>query len=108
MKTSPPKTKGRTFRGVFAASVTPMKAGQEIDFPRLAAFTDYLVRQGLHGLVPLGSTGEYYALSPVERERVLRATLEVVAGRVPVVAGANAGSTRDVIAFARQIGRAHV
>jgi 4-hydroxy-tetrahydrodipicolinate synthase len=105
MKTSPPKTKARTFRGVFAASVTPMKASEEIDFPRLAAFTDYLVRKGLHGLVPLGSTGEYYALSADERERVLRATLEVVAGRVPVVAGANAGSTRDVIAFARQAER---
>jgi 4-hydroxy-tetrahydrodipicolinate synthase len=82
-----------------------MKASEEIDFPRLAAFTDYLVRKGLHGLIPLGSTGEYYALSADERERVLRATLEVVAGRVPVVAGANAGSTRDVIAFARQAER---
>ncbi len=102
MKTSPPTTKAGTFRGVFAASVTPMKASQEIDFPRLAAFTDALLRQGLHGLVPLGSTGEYYALSADEREGVLRTTLEVVAGRVPVVAGANAGSTRDVIAFARQ------
>ena len=102
MKTIPRAASGKPFRGVFAASVTPMKASQEIDFPRLADFTDYLVRAGLDGLVPLGSTGEYYALSADERERVLRATLEVVAGRVPVVAGANAGSTRDVIAFARQ------
>ncbi len=102
MKTIPRAASGKPFRGVFAASVTPMKASQEIDFPRLADFIDYLVRAGLDGLVPLGSTGEYYALSADERERVLRATLEVVAGRVPVVAGANAGSTRDVIAFARQ------
>jgi 4-hydroxy-tetrahydrodipicolinate synthase len=102
MKTSLPKTKRSSFRGVFAATVTPMKANEEIDFPRLAAFTDYLVRQGVHGLIPLGSTGEYYALSAEERERVLRSTIEVVAGRVPVVAGANAGSTREVIAYARQ------
>ena len=98
----PSKTKGSAFRGIFAATVTPMKLDREIDFPRLAAFTDYLVREGVHGLVPLGSTGEFYALSAEERERVLRTTLEATAGRVPVVAGANAGSTRDVIAFARQ------
>jgi len=102
MKTSSPKTNRSRFQGVFAATVTPMKANEEIDFPRLAAFTDDLVRQGVHGLIPLGSTGEYYALSAEERERVLRATREVVAGRVPVVAGANAGSTREVIAYARQ------
>ena len=102
MKTSFPKTNRSRFRGVFAATVTPMKANEEIDFPRLTAFTDDLVRQGVHGLIPLGSTGEYYALSAEERERVLRTTNEVVAGRVPVVAGANAGSTRDVIAYARQ------
>ncbi|MGA2176328.1 MAG: 4-hydroxy-tetrahydrodipicolinate synthase [Verrucomicrobiota bacterium] len=102
MKTSSHKTNRGAFRGVFAATVTPMKASEEIDFPRLADFTDYLVREGVHGLIPLGSTGEYYALSAAERERVLRGTIEAAAGRVPVVAGANAGSTRDVIAYARQ------
>ena len=102
MKKTSPKTDRSSFRGMFAALVTPMNANEEIDFPQLTAFTDYLVRKGVHGLIPLGSTGEYYALSADERERVLRSTLEVVAGRVPVVAGANAGSTRDVIAYARQ------
>jgi len=102
MKRTSPKPNRRTFRGVFAAVVTPMNAKEEIDFPQLAAFTDHLVRKGVHGLIPLGSTGEYYALSADERERVLRSTLEVVAGRVPVVAGANAGSTREVVAYARQ------
>ncbi len=102
MKRTSTKTEGRTFRGIFPALVTPMNANEEIDFPQLTAFTDYLVSKGVHGLVPLGSTGEYYALSADERERVLRSALEVAAGRVPVVAGANAGSTREVIAYARQ------
>lgn len=53
-------------------------------------------------MIPLGSTGEYYALDAVERERVLEATLEAAAGRVPVLAGTNAGSTREVIALSRQ------
>jgi len=93
------------FRGVFAALVTPMTAAEEIDLDMLGNFADHLIRSGIHGLVPLGSTGEYYALSAEERESVLRQTLEVAARRVPVIAGANAGSTRDVIAFSRQAER---
>lgn len=92
----------RPLRGIFAAMVTPMTADEEVDHPELAALTDCLIRQGIHGLIPLGSTGEYYALSADERERVLRTTLEAAAGRVPVVPGTNAGSTRDVVAFSRQ------
>lgn len=102
MKANARGAKRGGLRGIFAAAVTPMNANQEIDFPKLASFTDYLIRQGVHGLIPLGSTGEYYALTAGERERVLRSTVEVAAGRVPVVAGANAGSTREVIAYARQ------
>jgi len=105
MKKTPSKPTRGSFRGVFAALVTPMLANEEIDSPRLADFTDYLVREGVHGLIPLGSTGEYYALSADEREEVLRVTLEAAAGRVPVVAGANAGSTRDVIGYSRQAER---
>jgi 4-hydroxy-tetrahydrodipicolinate synthase len=102
MNTSSPRVTRSAFQGVFAAVVTPMNANEEIDFPRLTVFINYLLGKGVHGLIPLGSTGEYYALSADERDRVLRSTLEVVAGRVPVVAGANAGSTRDVIAYARK------
>lgn len=90
------------FHGVYVALVTPMNQKQEIDFPKLQKFTDYVIRKGVHGLIPLGSTGEYYALSAQERERVLRVTLEAADNRVPVVAGTNAGSTRDIISFSRQ------
>lgn len=94
-----------TFRGVFAALVTPMKRNEEINYPKLAQFTQYLIKQGVHGLIPLGSTGEYYALDASEREQVLKTTLEAAAGRVPILAGTNAGSTRDVVAFSRQAER---
>ncbi|HNQ87894.1 MAG TPA: dihydrodipicolinate synthase family protein [Verrucomicrobiota bacterium] len=97
---SHPKRSG--FHGVLAALVTPMKANEEIDYDRLGRFTENLLKAGVHGVIPLGSTGEYYALDPLERERVLRATVEAAAGRVPVIAGANAGATREVIAFSRQ------
>lgn len=102
MNTKSRSTATGAFHGVFTALVTPMKAGEEIDCDKLGWFTEHLLAKGVHGLIPLGSTGEYYALNAAERERVLRVTLEAAAGRAPVVAGTNAGSTRDVIAFSRQ------
>ena len=91
-----------SLRGVLAALVTPLTPAQEVDYPRLEAMADHLIRQGLHGLIPLGSTGEYYALNPGERAEVLRLTLATAAGRVPVLAGTNAGSTREVVNYSRQ------
>ena len=88
--------------GVLPALVTPMTARQEIDTACLATFTEHLIKQGVHGLIPLGSTGEYYALSPAERQQVIETVIDVAAGRVPVWVGANAGSTREVVAFSRQ------
>jgi 4-hydroxy-tetrahydrodipicolinate synthase len=90
------------FHGIFSALVTPMDARQEIDYHQLGRFSAHLIRKGVHGLVPLGSTGEFYALTPAEREQVLKTVLEAADGRVPVVAGANAGSTREVVAYSRQ------
>jgi 4-hydroxy-tetrahydrodipicolinate synthase len=88
--------------GILVALVTPMKANEDIDYGKLGRFTDHLIRQGVHGIIPLGSTGEYYALSAAERESVLRTVLEAAGGRVPVIAGTNAGATREVIAYSRQ------
>lgn len=89
------------FRGIHAALVTPMTPDQEVDYAKLAQFTDYLIRKGVHALIPLGSTGEFYALSPQERERVLRVVLETAAGRATIIPGTNAASTREVIAYSR-------
>jgi len=90
-------------QGVYAALATPMTADEELDLAGLRTFADYLIEEGgVHGLIPLGSTGEYYALSADERRRVLETTLETAAGRVPVLAGANAGATRDVVAYCRE------
>ena len=91
------------FRGVFPALVTPMTDDQQVDYSTLAAFVNHLIDEGgVHGIIPLGSTGEYYALDDAEREAVVKATLDAVAGRVPVLAGTNAGGTREVIAFSQQ------
>jgi 4-hydroxy-tetrahydrodipicolinate synthase len=90
------------FKGVFTALVTPMKANGELHLPKLERLVNNQIKQGIHGLIPLGSTGEFYALTATEREQVITTTLKVAAGRVPVVAGVNAGATRDVVAYARQ------
>jgi len=91
------------FEGVFAAMVTPMTAAQEVDYETLSNFADYLVEEGgVHGIIPLGSTGEYYALNDREREAVVAATIDAVAGRVPVLVGTNAGSTRKAVDYSRQ------
>lgn len=91
------------FQGVFSALVTPMTADEEIDQPALADFVDYLIEEGcVGGIIPLGSTGEYYALTARERQQVLKTALEATAGRVPVLAGANAGATREVVRYCRE------
>jgi 4-hydroxy-tetrahydrodipicolinate synthase len=95
------KSEGK-FEGIFVALVTPMTAGQEVDYATLASMVDYMIDQGVHGIIPLGSTGEYYALGPDERQAVVGGAIEAAGGRVPVVVGTNAGSTRDVIKYARQ------
>lgn len=88
--------------GICVATATPMTAAGVIDFGKLERHVEYLIGQGVHALAPLGSTGEYYALSPKERHDVLKRTLATARGRVPVVAGTNAGATQDVIAYSRQ------
>jgi 4-hydroxy-tetrahydrodipicolinate synthase len=79
-----------------------MTGDEAIDFRGLQQFTEYLILNGVHGLIPLGSTGEYYALNPAERRRVLETVIRTCAGRVPVLAGTNGGSTREVIEYSQQ------
>ena len=71
------KTKpASAFHGVFTALVTPMKANGGIDLNTLARHLETMIAAGIHGLIPLGSTGEFYALTAKERRAVLEATLE--------------------------------
>ncbi len=91
-----------SIRGVCAALVTPMTGSGAVDCDRLESFVEYLIGAGVDTLIPLGSTGEYYALTDDERQQVIRCVLQAAADRVPVVAGTNAGSTADVIRYSQQ------
>jgi len=86
------------FQGVHVALVTPMTEGGDVDSAAIPALIDYLIDSGIHGIVPLGSTGEFYALTTAERQRVVDETIRAVAGRVPVTVGTNGGSTSDAMA----------
>jgi len=92
---------GSAFRGVFPYLVSPVLDSGEIDAPVLARLCEDLVSAGVHGLTPLGSTGEFAYLNAAQRRRVVEVSLEAARGRVPVVAGVASTSTADAVAQAR-------
>ncbi|MDQ3865612.1 MAG: dihydrodipicolinate synthase family protein [Actinomycetota bacterium] len=86
------------FHGVLPALITPFtEDGDTIDTGALAAIVDRLIGAGVAGLVPGGSTGEFTTLTNAERRELVEATVEAAAGRVPVVAGTGALSTRETV-----------
>ncbi len=93
------------FHGVFPYLVSPTDADGKIRDRVLGRLCDDLIKAGVHGLTPLGSTGEFAYLSNSQRETIVRATIEAAAGRVPVVAGVASTSTLDAVAQARQYQR---
>ncbi len=84
------------FRGAITALVTPFRNG-EVDEEAYRAFIEWQIEQGIHGLVPCGTTGESATLSHDEHKRVIRICVEQVKGRVPVLAGAGSNNTREAI-----------
>ncbi|OKH88041.1 4-hydroxy-tetrahydrodipicolinate synthase [Thalassospira sp. TSL5-1] len=89
------------FRGVFTVMITPLADDGSLDLKALVDFTDWQIRQGIHGLIPLGSTGEFLSLSQEERDAVARTVIETVAGRVPVLIGTGAEDTREAVRLSR-------
>ena len=88
--------------GVFPYLVSPLdgKGGLKADV--LARLCDDLIKAGVHGLTPLGSTGEFAYLNRVQRRRVVQVVVEAAAGRVPVVAGVASTTTADAVDQARE------
>ena len=86
------------FHGVLPALITPFSDdGAEIDADALAANIERLIDGGVAGLVPGGSTGEFTTLTGAERRELIELTVAAAAGRVPVVAGSGALSTRETV-----------
>ncbi|HXX51281.1 MAG TPA: dihydrodipicolinate synthase family protein [Xanthobacteraceae bacterium] len=89
------------FHGVFPYLVSPVDAAGRVKSAVLGRLVEELIAAGVHGLTPLGSTGEFAYLGNVQRADVVRATIEAASGRVPVVAGVAATATADAVAQAK-------
>lgn len=87
------------FKGSITALVTPFKNGA-VDVKAFQDFVDWQIKSGSHGLVPCGTTGESPTMSHAEHKRVVELTIEVAAGRVPVIAGAGSNNTAEAIDLA--------
>lgn len=87
------------FEGVLPAIITPFTRGDrpDLDLEGLHENVKWLVEQGVHGIVPCGSTGESATMSHKEHEKVVEETVDVVNGRVPVLAGTGSNNTEEAL-----------
>jgi 4-hydroxy-tetrahydrodipicolinate synthase len=89
------------FKGVYPAMVTPLNESLEIDENGLRYEVDYLIANGVHGLVALGSSGEFPYLTVNDKKRVTDIVVEETNGRVPVVACTSSLGTDEAILLSR-------
>lgn len=94
-------------KGILVALITPWTADQSaIDVEALDKHIQHLIDAGVHGLVPGGSTGEFSAMTLSERKQLIEICVKSAAGRVPVIAGIGALSTKDGVELAEHAARA--
>lgn len=84
-------------KGIIPPIVTPFHEDGSINYEVYRQMIEHLIANGVHGIFPMGTTGEFYAVEESEYQKLLEVTVEAVAGRVDVYAGANHITTRGVI-----------
>ncbi|MDD1671502.1 MAG: 4-hydroxy-tetrahydrodipicolinate synthase [Methanomicrobiales archaeon] len=91
------------FEGVLPAIITPFKRNEHlaVDLEGLRSNVEFLVSQGVHGIVPCGSTGESATLTFSEHEKVIETTIDTVNGKVPVLAGTGSNNTAEAITLTK-------
>jgi len=88
-------------KGIIPAMVTPLTPDGKINVEALRKLTRYLIDGGVHGLFPVGSQGEFYALTFEEKKKVIEVVVEEARGQVPVYAGTGAVTTREAVALTK-------
>ena len=89
------------WRGVFPAVTTQFREDMSVDIDATQGVQDALVKDGVNGLIVMGTCGENNSLDPEEKRTILKAAVEVVNGRVPVVTGVSELDTRRAVAYAK-------
>jgi 4-hydroxy-tetrahydrodipicolinate synthase len=90
-----------SWQGVYPAATTQFKADLSIDVQDTQRVVDDLIKDGVHGIIAMGTVGENNSLDADEKRTLLRAVVETVAGRVPVVTGVSEFDTRRAVAYAK-------
>ena len=91
----------RSIEGIIVPVVTPFNEKEEIDEKALRVILDFLIQHGVHGLFPVGSQGEFFALTMDEKKRLIDLVLEEVAGRVFVMPNTGAITTKACIELSK-------
>lgn len=94
------------FKGSIPALVTPFTPAGAVDEAAFVDHVQWVISEGSHGVVPVGTTGESPTLSHAEHKRVVELCIEAVGGRVPVIAGAGSNNTREAIELAQHAEKA--
>src|SRR5881396_1985735 len=92
-----------SLRGCGTALVTPFQPDGSLDERTLASLVEWQIHEGIHFLVPCGTTGESVTLTHEEYLCVAKITVQVAAGRVPVVAGAGGNNTAKVVELVAEL-----
>jgi 4-hydroxy-tetrahydrodipicolinate synthase len=93
------------FKGCGTALVTPFRSDLSLDEPRILALVQRQIEQGIHFVVPCGTTGESPTLSRAEHLRVVELVVQEAKGKIPVLAGAGGYDTHEVIELAKDVER---
>jgi 4-hydroxy-tetrahydrodipicolinate synthase len=88
--------------GVYVALVTPFTQDGDVNYAGLQENVDWLIKQGVHGLIPLGSTGEFASLEDEQKRRVMQTVIQAARGKVSVIVGASAETTQKAVFYAKQ------
>jgi len=90
-----------TPKGIIPAMVTPFDKKGKVNKAKLRVLVNFLLKAGVHGLFPVGSQGEFYALDKEEKKEIIETVVDEVGGKVPVYAGTGAITTKEAITLTR-------
>lgn len=89
------------FHGCYTALATPFSSAGDVDYTAFETFIDWQAREGVHGVVPCGTTGESPTLTPEEHGKLIEAAVKASSGRVKIMAGTGSNATAEAIKYSK-------